>query len=206
VSGYTPARKTAARAQRKTNVGRVIARGMASLGSAKARRAAATARRVTARSGKATGPAKASADHGGSDLPAGDLRVSDLRAGDLRPGDKRPGDRRAGDRRAGEAQAARAYVAREHLRKDIGSRVLVLDLTAPDAPRDAPAPGRAAQGAAELYAADCVTHHEQKFFAAYATACRAAKASHQWCPGCKRDLARHHRLHSKANAQSNPRR
>jgi hypothetical protein len=191
MGGYTPARKTAARAQRKTNVGRVIARGMASLGSAKARRAAAMARGVTARSGKAAGPAKASADHAGADLPAGDLRVSDLRAG---------------DKRAGEAPAARAYVAREHLRKDIGSRVLVLDLTAPDAPRDAPAPVRAARGAAVLYAADCVTHHEQKFFAAYPTACRAAKASHQWCPGCKRDLARHHRLPSKASAQSSPRR
>ena len=195
MGGYTPARKTAARAQRKTNVGRVIARGMASLGGAKAGRAIARARRATARSG----PAKVVADPAGSDLPSGDLRVGDLRAGGLRPGDMPGGGARRGDKRAGDAAVARTYVAREHRRKDIGSRVLVLDLTAPDAPRDAPAPG-------VLYAADCVTHHEQKFFAAYATARRAAKASHQWCPGCKSELARHHRLHSKASAQSSPRR
>jgi hypothetical protein len=206
VSGYTPARKTAARAQRKTNVGRVIARGMASLGGAKAGRAIARARRTTARSGISSGPAKVVADPAGSDLPRGDLRVGDPRADGLRPGDIPGGGARGGDKRAGDAAAARTYVAREHRRRDIGSRVLVLDLTAPDAPRDAPAPARAARGAAVLYAADCVTHHEQKFFAAYPTACRAAKASHQWCPGCKSELARHHRLHSKASAQSSPRR
>jgi hypothetical protein len=95
---------------------------------------------------------------------------------------------------------------KEHLRKDIGSRVLVLDLTAPDAPRGAPAPARDGDGNQLAYVADCVTHHERKYFGAYPTACRAAKASHQWCPGCKSELARHHRLHSKASAQANPRR
>ena len=75
MSGYTPARKTAARAQRKTNVGRVIARGMASLGGAKAGRAIARARRTTARSGISSGPAKVVADPAGSDLPRGDLEI-----------------------------------------------------------------------------------------------------------------------------------
>jgi len=110
------------------------------------------------------------------------------------------------DQPGGEPPAQRAYVAREHLRKDIGSRVLVLDLAAPDAPDGVPVPCRDPDGALLQYVADCITHHERKYFGAYATACRAAKASHQWCPGCKSELARHHRLHSKASAQASPRR
>jgi hypothetical protein len=105
-----------------------------------------------------------------------------------------------------EAPAPRTYVAREHLRRDIGSRVLVLDLAAPDAPDGAPLPPLDPDGNPMQYAADCVTHHVQKYFGAYPTACRGAKASHQWCPGCKSALARHHRLHSKASAQASPRR
>jgi hypothetical protein len=178
VSGYTPAKKTAARAQRTTNPSKVIAQGMANLRRAKARRA-------TARSGI---PPSVSAQA----IPSVSAQaVPDPEVPDL------PG---------AEPAATRAYVAKEHLRKDIGSRVLVLDLAAPDAPRGAPAPSRDADGKPMLYVADCVTHHEQKYFGAYATACRAAKASHQWCPGCKSELARHHRLHSKASAQANPRR
>jgi hypothetical protein len=169
VSGYTPAKKTAGRAPRKTSAGRVIAQGMASLGGARARRA-------TARSGIPSVPAQVIPDSAVPDLPAG------------------------------EPSAARAYVAREHLRKDIGSRVLVLDLSAPDVPPGAPAPSRDADGKAMKYVAGCVTHHEQKYFGAYATACRGAKASHQWCPGCKSELARHHRLHSTASAQASHRR
>jgi len=170
VSGYTPAKKAAARAQRTTNASRVIAQGMTSLRTAKARRA-------TARSGiPPSVPAQVSPD---PDVPG-------------------PAE--------GEPSAPHAYVAKEHLRKDIGSRVLVLDLAAPDAPRGAAAPFRDADGKLLRYLADCVTHHQQKHFGAYATACRAAKASHQWCPGCKSELARHHRLHSKASAQASPRR
>jgi hypothetical protein len=164
VSGYTPAKKAAARAQRKTNVSRVIARGMAK------------ARRATARSGIPSVPARVIPDPAVPDLPGG------------------------------EPPAAHAYIAREHLRKDIGSQVRVLDLTAPDTPHGAPAPSRDAEGKAMPYVADCVTHHQRKYFGAYATACRAAKASHQWCPGCKSELARHHKLHSKASAQASPRR
>jgi hypothetical protein len=100
----------------------------------------------------------------------------------------------------------RGYLAREHLRRDIGSRVLVLDLAAPDAPPAAPGGFRDPDGAMLRYAADCVTHRERKYFGGYATASRAAKASHQWCAGCKTELARHHRLQSKASAQASARR
>jgi hypothetical protein len=182
VSGYTPAKKPAARAQRKTNPSKVIAQGMANLGAAKL--ANVRPRRATAKSGIAPVAAQASAD------PA-DLADSAV------PEVPVPG---------GESPSTNPYVMKEHLRRDIGSRVLVLDLTAPDAPRGAPAPSRDAEGHKLQYVAECATHHERKYFGAYATACRAAKASHQWCPGCKRALARHHRLHSKASAQSSPRR
>jgi len=180
VSGYTPAKKTAARAQRKTSPSRVIAQGVANLGVAKL--ANVRARRATAKSGTAPVPAPAA--------PAG----------------PDPADPAVPGGPGGEPPAAHSYVMKEHLRKDIGSRVLVLDLTAPDAPRGAPAPSRDADGNQLRYVADCVTHHERKYLGAYPTACRAAKASHQWCPGCKSELARHHRLHSKASAQANSRR
>jgi hypothetical protein len=177
VSGYTPAKKAAARAQRMTNPSKVIARGMANLGVAKL--ANVRPRRATAKSGIAPVAAQASADLADPAVPGV-------------PEGGPPG--------------TNPYVMKEHLRKDIGSRVLVLDLTAPDAPRGAPAPSRDAEGNKLQYVADCATHHERKYFGAYATAGRAAKASHQWCPGCKSALARHHRLHSKASAQSSPRR
>jgi hypothetical protein len=102
--------------------------------------------------------------------------------------------------------SGRGYLAREHLRRDIGSRVLVLDLAAPDAPRRSAGVQRGADGRELRYAADCITHDERKYFGGYATACRAAKASHQWCAGCKTELARHHRLQSKASAQASARR
>lgn len=73
----------------------------------------------------------------------------------------------------------RAFIARDHLRRDIGSHVQVLDLQAPDAPAGAPEPLRDREGILMRFAADCVTHAERKYFGGFATACRAAKASHQ---------------------------
>jgi hypothetical protein len=108
--------------------------------------------------------------------------------------------------RPGDSAAQRAFIARDHHRRDIGSHLQVLDLAAPDAPAGAPEPFRDPEGVMMRFVAYCVTHDERKHYGGFATACRAAKASHQWCPNCKTELARHHRLHSKANAQPSPKR
>jgi hypothetical protein len=181
MSGYSPAKKTTAKSQNRGDARRVVAQGPANpVGPVGGR-----ARRATARSGIGSAPAQAVPAQAG----AAQAGASDT-AGP--PGAEPP--------------AQRTYVAREHLRKDIGSRVLVLDLTAPDAPPGAPAPSRDPDGALLQFVAECVTHRERKYLCAYAPACRAAKASHHWCPGCKTELARHHRLHSTASAQSSPKR
>lgn len=97
-------------------------------------------------------------------------------------------------------QAARRYLAREHVRRDIGSRVRVLYLHAADAPPAAAEPRPDTEGVLMYYLADCVTHGSSKYYRLFATACRAAKASHQWCPQCKSELIRHHRLHTRPAA------
>jgi hypothetical protein len=163
VSGYTSARKTTARAQRKDDGQRAIAQGTANTGSARARRA-------TARSEIPSVPAQVIPD------PAG------------------PGQQQV-------SSAQHPYLARDHLRRDIGSRLQVLSLQAPDAPDGSAKPFRDPEGILMQFVAYCVSHDERKYFGGFATACRAAKASHQWCPACKASLARHRRLSSKANAQ-----
>ncbi len=186
MSGYSPARKTTAKSQNRGDARRVVAQGPAKpVGPVGGR-----ARRATARSGIGSAPAQAvPAQASAAQASSAQAGASDT-AGPL----------------GAEPPAQRTYVAREHLRKDIGSRVLVLDLAAPDAPAGAPVPSRDPDGVLLQFVAECVTHHERKYLCAYATACRAAKASHQWCPGCKRERARHHRLHSTASAQSSPKR
>jgi hypothetical protein len=104
-----------------------------------------------------------------------------------RPVPPRPASERPGQR----------YLAREHVRRDIGSRVRVLYLRAADAPPAVAEPRRDAEGVLMYYVADCITHGGSKYFRMFATACRAAKASHQWCPQCKSELIRHHRLHTR---------
>ena len=178
MSGYSPAKKTTAKSQNRGDARRVVAQGPVNPVGARTRRA-------TARSGIGSAPAQA--------VPA---QASAAQASASDP----PGPPGA------EPPAQRTYVAREHRRKDIGSRVLVLNLAAPDAPAGAPVPSRDPDGVLLQFVAECVTHHERKYLRVYATACRAAKASHQWCPGCKSELARHHRLHSTVNAQSSPKR
>ncbi|HEY2553453.1 MAG TPA: hypothetical protein VGI64_23045 [Streptosporangiaceae bacterium] len=159
MTGYTSARKSKAKTQRRNEAPRATAQGRANLGGGKARRA-------TARSEIPSAPAQVIAP---------------------RPVPERPASQRA----------ERHYLAREHVRRDIGSRVRVLYLRAADAPHRVPEPQRDAEGVLMYYIVDCVTHGSSKHFRLFATACRAAKASHQWCPQCKSELVHHHRLHTR---------
>jgi hypothetical protein len=95
---------------------------------------------------------------------------------------------------SGEVPPGIRYRAREHVRRDTGARIVLLDLEAPDAPPGAPEPFRDADGMWLRYAAECETHGQRKFFAAQGAACRAVKASHQWCASCKDAVIRHHKL------------
>lgn len=98
--------------------------------------------------------------------------------------------------RPASAAAERRYLAREHVRRDIGSRIVLLDLEAPDVPPDAPDSFRDPGGVLMRYLVRCVSHGDRKYFGSYGAACRAVKASHLWCPDCKAGLARRHRLHT----------
>jgi hypothetical protein len=96
----------------------------------------------------------------------------------------------------------RHYLAREHVRRDIGSRIHVLDLAAPGAPASSPPVIQDHDGSAMPYLVLCLTHGAQKYFTAYSSAVRAAKASHHWCEPCKKDLIAFHKLHSRATGRS----
>ena len=65
---------------------------------------------------------------------------------------------------------------REHLRRDIGSRVMVYELGAADNPADLSAPFADPQGAPMHWAARCATHGETRYFAEHRRALQAAKA------------------------------
>ena len=98
-------------------------------------------------------------------------------------------------------QSPGGYVDREHVRRDIGSHVLVLDLAAADAPADAPKPFLDPDGAEQRFAAQCISHDQVAFFGSLRQATTAAKASHQWCSGCSDLLSGTAKVHSKARAQ-----
>ncbi len=93
--------------------------------------------------------------------------------------------------------SARHYLAKEHRRRDIGSRIVVLDLGAPDRPASAPPVIEDHDGAAMQFLVVCTDHHQQKHFKTFGTAWRSAKASHQWCDRCKRELIAFHKLHAR---------
>ncbi len=92
---------------------------------------------------------------------------------------------------------ARHYLAKEHVRRDIGTKIAVLDLAAPDTPPGAPPVLQDADGEPMPYLVRCMTHGTQKHFMAYSSAVRAAKASHHWCDTCKKDLISFHKLHAR---------
>lgn len=102
-------------------------------------------------------------------------------------------------RPAGEAPA-RHYRAREHVRRDIGTRIEVLDLAAPDTPSGAPRVLPDADGTPMPFLVRCVSHGARKHFTAYSSAVRAAKASHHWCEPCKRELIAFHKLHARSGS------
>jgi hypothetical protein len=96
----------------------------------------------------------------------------------------------------------RQYLAKEHVRRDIGSQIQVLDLTAPDAPAAAPPALLEPDGTSMPFLVRCLTHGPSKYFKAYSSAARAAKASHHWCEACKKELIAFHKLHSRVSNRS----
>lgn len=92
------------------------------------------------------------------------------------------------------------YLAKEHVRRDIGSRIQVLDLAAPDTPASAPPAPQDHDGTSMPFLVRCLTHGPMKYFKAYSSAVRAAKASHHWCEACKKELTAFHKLHTRASS------
>ena len=90
--------------------------------------------------------------------------------------------------------------AREHVRRDIGSRVAVFELGAPDNPEDLSAPTGDSRGAAMRWATRCLTHHETRYFGEHRAAIQAVKASDTWCAGCAAAVAGNRRIRNRARA------
>lgn len=92
--------------------------------------------------------------------------------------------------------------AREHVRRDIGSHVVVFELGAPDNPEDLAAPFGDPRGASMRWAVRCLTHHEEdtRYFAEHRAAIQAVKASHTWCAGCAAAVAGNRRIRNRARA------
>jgi len=91
--------------------------------------------------------------------------------------------------------------AREHVRRDIGSHVVIFELGAPDNPDDLRAPFTDSRGAPMQWAARCVTHGETRYFAVHRRALQALKGSHTWCTGCAEAVAgSRRRIHNRARA------
>jgi hypothetical protein len=103
-------------------------------------------------------------------------------------------------RPAPEAPVYHRYLAKQHVRRDIGSRIQVLDLAAPDTPANAPPPLHDQEGESVPFLVICVTHGASKHLKAYSSAVRAAKASHHWCEVCKKELIAFHKLHGRVGS------
>ena len=91
---------------------------------------------------------------------------------------------------------------REHVRRDIGSRVAVFELGAPDNPDDLPAPFTDPRGAVMHWAVRCHTHGQTRYHALHRRALQAVKRSPAWCPGCAAAIesSRSRRIHKRARA------
>lgn len=87
---------------------------------------------------------------------------------------------------------------REHVRRDIGSHVVVFELGAQDNPEDLSGPFRDPQGAEMRWAARCITHGETRYFARHRAAIQAVRASHIWCEGCAEAVASNRRIRHRA--------
>jgi hypothetical protein len=91
--------------------------------------------------------------------------------------------------------------AREHVRRDIGSHVVVFELGAPDNPEDLTGPFHDPQGAEMRWAVRCLTHEETRYFGGHRAAIQAVKASHTWCAGCAEAVANSRRVRHRARVR-----
>lgn len=91
--------------------------------------------------------------------------------------------------------------AREHVRRDIGSHVVVFELGAPDNPEDLTGPFRDPQGTEMHWAVRCLTHEDTRYFGGHRAAIQAVKASHTWCAGCSEAVANNRRIRHRARAR-----
>jgi hypothetical protein len=91
--------------------------------------------------------------------------------------------------------------AREHVRKDIGSHVVVFELGAPDNPEDLTGPFRDPQEVEMHWAVRCLTHQETRFLGGHRAAIQAVKASHTWCAGCAEAVASSRKVRHRARTR-----
>jgi hypothetical protein len=124
-----------------------------------------------------------------SELPRSELPIAPAEIIPEQPVPARPALPRSGHH----------YLAKRHVRRDIGSNIQVLDLAASNAPASAPPAVKDHEGEPMPFLVSCLTHGGQKYFRAYNSAVRAAKASHHWCEGCKRDVIAFHKLHARVS-------
>jgi len=91
--------------------------------------------------------------------------------------------------------------AREHVRRDIGSHVVVFELGAPDNPEDLSGRFSDPQGHEMRWAVRCLTHEDTRYFGGHRAAIQAVKASHTWCAGCAEAVANSRRVRHRARAR-----
>ena len=183
---HNDARMATRKARRKDNAARITAQSMATMGSAKAHRPGAPEEH-----GLEHGPG-----HGSAPSPDHSLEHPDsMMSGSM-----------AGPEHSVEDMhhTARSYISGEYVRRDTGSKLLILDLQAPDAPEDRLRPFMDPDGAVMHFAVECVTHHTMpRYFADSAQAHRAAKTSHKWCDGCMKAVGSStQKMRSRARAQT----
>jgi hypothetical protein len=91
--------------------------------------------------------------------------------------------------------------AREHVRRDIGSHVVVYELGAADNPEDLSGRFSDPQGHEMRWAARCLTHEDTRYFGGHRAAIQAVKASHTWCVGCAEAVANSRRVRHRARTR-----
>jgi hypothetical protein len=175
---HNDARMATRKARRKDNAARITAQSTATMGGAKARRPGAPD------------------EHG----MEGHMEHGPEHAGSMMSGSMARPEHSVEDMH----HTARSYIAGEHVRRETGSRLLILDLQAPDAPEDRLRPFMDPDGAVMHFAVECLTHHTMpRYFADSAQAHRAAKTSHKWCDGCMKAVGSStQKMRSRARAQT----